>query len=98
MFERQRWDVIPGAESNEALATRVRGAIERIAAANAGRRVAVFAHGGTIGTVLALASGSEPFAFVGADNGSISEIVVSATRWVVRRYNETAHLRGPAPG
>jgi len=94
LFERQRWDVIPGAESNEALAARVRGAIERIAVAHAGRRVAVFAHGGTIGTVLALASGSEPFAFVGADNGSISEVVVSPGRWVVRRYNDVAHLAG----
>ena len=94
VFERQRWDAIPGAESNEAVAARVRGAIERIAAAHADRRVAVFAHGGTIGTVLALASGSEPFAFVGADNGSISEVVVGPERWVVRRYNDIAHLVG----
>ena len=29
--------------------------------------------------------------FVGADNGSITHLVVSADRWVVRRFNDTAH-------
>jgi 2,3-bisphosphoglycerate-dependent phosphoglycerate mutase len=97
MVERQRWDVIPGAEPNEVVAARVRGAVERIAAAHPARRVAVFTHGGIIGTVLALASGSAPFAFVGADNGSISEIVVAGGSWVIRRFNDTAHL-GAAEG
>jgi 2,3-bisphosphoglycerate-dependent phosphoglycerate mutase len=92
MFATQRWDAIPGAESNETFAARVRAGVERVAAAHVAKRVAVFAHGGTIGTVLALASGSAPFAFVGADNGSISEVVVTPTHWVVRRFNDTAHL------
>jgi probable phosphoglycerate mutase len=92
MFATQRWDAIPGAESNEAFAARVRSGIERIAAAHRDQRVAVFAHGGTIGTVLALASGSAPFAFVGADNGSISEVVVAAEHWAVRRFNDVSHL------
>jgi probable phosphoglycerate mutase len=92
MFDEQRWDVIPGAESNAAFRHRVHGAVERIAAAHPGRSVAVFAHGGTIGTILAIAAGSEPFAFVGADNASISQVVVGPGRWVVRRFNDTAHL------
>jgi probable phosphoglycerate mutase len=50
-----------------------------------------------IGQVLALASGSRPFAFVTADNGSISRIVVSGDRWIVRGFNDTAHLEAPAP-
>lgn len=45
--------------------------------------------------MLALASGSRPFAFLGADNGSISQVVVMGERWAVRRFNDTAHL-GPA--
>ncbi|HXX88675.1 MAG TPA: histidine phosphatase family protein [Acidimicrobiales bacterium] len=93
VFDEQRWDAIPGAETNEAFFSRVRAAVERVALANAGRRVAVFAHGGTIGAVLAMASGSQPFAFVGADNASISEVVVTPGRWFVRRYNDTAHVR-----
>jgi 2,3-bisphosphoglycerate-dependent phosphoglycerate mutase len=35
---------------------------------------------------------SRRFTFAGADNASISEIVVSAERNVLRRYNDTGHL------
>lgn len=94
MHGEQRWDVIPGAESAAAFAGRVRAAIERIAAAHPDQRVVVFSHGGTIGEVLAQASHSQPFAFSGADNASISQVVISKDRWSVRRFNDTAHL-GP---
>lgn len=102
MFEKQRWDVIPGAESSEALAARVRAAVERIAASHPDQRVAVFAHGGTIGEICAQATKSEPWAFVGSDNASITHVVVTANRWIVRRFNDTGHLDGslsirPAP-
>ncbi len=93
MWAEERWDVIPGAEPAERLQARVRGAIERLAAAHPDQRVAVFTHGGVIGQVLALAARSRPFAFIGADNGSISQIVVTADRWLVRRFNDTAHLQ-----
>lgn len=92
MYTQQRWDVIPGAERGEAFSARVRAGIERIAAAHADQRVAVFAHGGTIGEVLAQATASAPFAFSGADNGSVSQLVVTPERWIVRRFNDTAHL------
>ena len=36
----------------------------------------MFSHGAAIGEILAQATGSEPFAFLGADNASISKIVV----------------------
>ena len=64
----------------------------RIAAAHPDQRVAVFAHGGIIGQVLALATGSRPFALGGTDNASISHLVVAGDRWMLRRYNDTAHL------
>jgi 2,3-bisphosphoglycerate-dependent phosphoglycerate mutase len=92
LLAEERWDVIPGAEPNEELAARVRGAVDRMAAAHPGQRLAVFIHGGIIGTILALATGSRPFAFVNADNGSISELVVHGGRWTVRRFNDTSHL------
>jgi probable phosphoglycerate mutase len=95
LWTEQRWDVIPGAEPSDAFATRVREAIERIAVAHPDRRVAAFTHGGVIGQVLAQASGSKPFAFLGADNGSISHIVVTDQAWLVRRFNDTAHLEAP---
>ena len=89
-----RWDVIPGAEPGEQFAARVRAGIERIAAAHAGETVLVVSHGGTIGQALTLALGipERPLTLAWADNGSLSEIVVGADGWTVRRYNDTAHL------
>jgi probable phosphoglycerate mutase len=94
VFEQERWDVIPGAETSASLAARVRAAIDRLATGHAGNRVAIFTHGGVIGQALALASGSRPFAFLSADNGSISRLVVIEQRWIVRGFNDTAHLNG----
>ena len=57
------------------------------------QRVAVVAHGGVIGEIMRLAAGGgRGFAFVGADNGSISHLVLHGDRWVLRRFNDTAHL------
>jgi probable phosphoglycerate mutase len=70
----------------------VRGTIDRLATGHAGHRVAIFTHGGVIGQALALASGSRPFAFLSADNGSISRLLVIGQRWIVRGFNDTAHL------
>lgn len=92
LFSRQRWDVIPGAERDEDFAERVQRALQKIGDAHADGTVAIFTHAGTIGQALSLATGSEPFAFIGADNGSISELVVWGKRWFVRRFNDTAHL------
>jgi 2,3-bisphosphoglycerate-dependent phosphoglycerate mutase len=92
MAAEERWDVIPGAEPAAELAGRVRGAIERLAVAHSGQRVAAFTHGGVIGQALAQASGSRPFAFLGAENASISRLVVTGDRWIVRGFNDTAHL------
>ncbi|TMK86497.1 MAG: histidine phosphatase family protein [Actinobacteria bacterium] len=93
MFEEQRWDVVPGAESMESFGGRLRGVVDRIAAAHPDQRVAVFAHGGVIGEILRQTTDSRPFAFVGADNGSISHIVITDERWILRRFNDTSHLQ-----
>ena len=92
LVEEQRWDLIPGCEPIDGFATRVRAGIERIATAHPDQRVLVVVHGGVIGEVLAQASGSRSWAFIGADNASISHIVVTDRRWVVRRFNDTTHL------
>jgi 2,3-bisphosphoglycerate-dependent phosphoglycerate mutase len=98
MFEQvlreQRWDVVPGAESRQVFGGRLRRAIERIAATHPGGKVVVFGHGAAIGEVLAQASGSTPFAFINSDNTGISRMVVTPERWIVRGYNDTAHLAG----
>jgi probable phosphoglycerate mutase len=92
MIEEQRWGVIPGAEEDEMFAARVREAVTRIAAAHPDQRVVAFTHGGVIGELIRQASGARPFAFSAAENGSISQVVVAGDRWVVRRFNDTAHL------
>lgn len=92
IFAEQRWDIVPGAESLEALVGRLRGAVRRIAAAHPDGRVVVFSHGAAIGALLAEASQAAPLAFVAADNTSISRLVVTPERWLVRGFNETTHL------
>ncbi|MGN6795056.1 MAG: histidine phosphatase family protein [Streptosporangiaceae bacterium] len=96
MFAEERWDVIPGAESLISFDGRVRAAIGRIAAEHAGRRVAVFTHGGVIGQAIALATGSRPFAFNAADNASVSRVIITRSRWYIRTFNDIAHLDGRA--
>jgi probable phosphoglycerate mutase len=92
MATEQRWDVIPGAEPAKDFEDRVRAGIARIAEAHPNQRVAVVVHGGVIGMIMSIATGAGPFGFVGADNASISEIVVLGDRWIVRRFNDTGHL------
>jgi probable phosphoglycerate mutase len=92
MFAEQRWDVIPGAEPADGFARRVRGAVDRVAGAHPDQAVAVVTHGGVIGQILAEAAGIGGFTFTGSDNAAISHVVVAGDRWIIRRYNDTAHL------
>ena len=66
----------PNAEPADEFAARVRAGIERIAAAHADELVVAVVHGGVIGQVMNLASGTTGFRFNGADNASIHHIVV----------------------
>lgn len=92
MYAEQRWDVIPGAEPADEFAARVRRALTRIAASHPDETVVVVSHGGVIGQVLGDAVDARAFAFTGSDNGAISHVVVTPDRWIVRCYNDTAHL------
>jgi broad specificity phosphatase PhoE len=66
----------------------------RLATAHSGHRLAVFIHRGLIGQALPLASGSRPFAFLSADNGSISRLVITGQHWLIRGFDDTAQLDG----
>jgi 2,3-bisphosphoglycerate-dependent phosphoglycerate mutase len=88
----ERWDAIPGAESNESLTKRTVAVVERIHESHPDELVVVVVHGGVIGALLAHAATSRPFAFMGADNGSIHHLVITPQRWILRRYNDTGHL------
>lgn len=93
MVEEERWDAIPGAEPHDVFSARVRVAIERIVANHPDNRMTVFTHGGVIGEVFRqTVQAARNFAFVSADNGSISQLVVVSGRWVLRGFNDTSHL------
>ncbi|WP_424986700.1 histidine phosphatase family protein [Microbulbifer sp. S227A] len=91
-FERQEWGEIPGAETTAALHSRVRAGLLRIAAAHPDERVAVVVHAGVVGAAMAIASGSQPFAFNRVANGSISRIVIQDDRMIVQGFNDMSHL------
>ena len=94
----ERWDVIPGAETMASLARRVRAGIDAVvAAAGPDVRVAAVVHGGVIGELCRQATGSRPFAFVHAENGSLTRLVVlEGAGWLLRSFNDTSHLAAPA--
>ena len=93
MYLEQRWDVIPGGEPAHQFENRVRRGIQRIASAHPDELAVAVVHGGVIGQVMNIATGSTGFAFTGAANASISHIVVAAEdHWIVRCWNDTSHL------
>jgi probable phosphoglycerate mutase len=95
VFAQERWDVIPGAETAEGFEQRTRAGLDRILDGLVpGATVAAVVHGGVIGELCRQCSGSRPFAFVHADNGSFTRIAVlpDGRRWV-RSFNEGGHLR-----
>ena len=90
----ERWDLIPGAETMESLAARVKSGLEKaVAATGPGNVAVVFVHGGVIGEACRQATGSRPFAFVMNDNCSLTRLVRFADgRWLLRSFNDTSHL------
>lgn len=94
MQQEQRWDVIPGAESLQDLQLRVGRGLEQIAADHPDQLIVAVVHGGVIGHIIARATGAAAFAFNGADNGSISHIVMHAGNIIVRGFNDSSHLGG----
>jgi 2,3-bisphosphoglycerate-dependent phosphoglycerate mutase len=92
IWSEERWDVIPNAEKQEVFEQRVWDGFSRIVAAHADQRVVVVSHGGVIGELLHHITGARRFAFSGADNASVSEIVATPERVILRRYNDVAHL------
>lgn len=92
MQQQQEWGAIPGAETNAQLHTRVQRGLSEVVATHPDQIVMLVVHGGVIGSILAAATGSQPFAFLGADNASISHVVAHEGRMVLRRFNDTNHL------
>ena len=94
MAQEERWDVIPGAEPAEAFSERVQAGLRAVAATTGPDATAVaFVHAGVIAEACRQVTGSRPFAFVQAENGSITRLVAHGDgRWTLRSFNDTAHL------
>jgi probable phosphoglycerate mutase len=90
--ELQEWGEIPGAETTAQLQARVKAGLQRIASAHPDELVAVVVHGGVVSAALAIATGSPAFAFNGANNGSISRLVVHGDHMILRGFNDVSHL------
>jgi probable phosphoglycerate mutase len=94
VIAQERWDLIPGAETMEQLAERVRAGIDKVVEQTGRGKVAlVVAHGGVIGEACRQATNSRPFAFVHSDNCSLTRLVrFGDGRWLLRSFNDTSHL------
>jgi probable phosphoglycerate mutase len=94
IFEEERWDLIPGAESPADLEARVHAGITRVVGEVGPDGVAAaIVHGGIIGEVCRQATRSRPFAFIHADNGSLTRLVIlPGGRWLLRSFNDISHL------
>jgi 2,3-bisphosphoglycerate-dependent phosphoglycerate mutase len=80
IFVEERWDVVPGAESHDEFDERVWRGFQRIVTAHPDRHL------------LHRVTGARRFAFSTTENASISEIVATPDRILLRRYNDVAHL------
>ncbi|MFT7652934.1 MAG: putative phosphoglycerate mutase [Limisphaerales bacterium] len=92
MQAERRWDVIPGAESWTIFNERIMRGLRRIHENHPNQLVAAVVHGGVIAHIVEHAVGAEPFSFNGADNGSLTHIVMQGDQINVRRFNDAAHL------
>jgi 2,3-bisphosphoglycerate-dependent phosphoglycerate mutase len=92
----ERWDAIPGGEPMDSLAERVgRGLDAMLAAIGPGGTGVAFLHGGVIGEICRQVTHSRPFAFIHADNASITRLVAFASgHRLLRSFNDTGHLDG----
>lgn len=95
VFAAQRWDVIPNAEDMEGFAERVRRGMDHVATVAGPDATAVAVlHGGVIAEICRQATQSSAFAFLYAENASISRVMrLSSGRWALRSFNDTAHLQ-----
>ncbi|HEY4277422.1 MAG TPA: histidine phosphatase family protein [Conexibacter sp.] len=95
VFTTQRWDVIPGAEPMDGFSARVRRGIDHVTAGGGDGTVVAVVHGGVIAEACRQATGSDAFAFLYAENGSITRLVRGASgRWTLRGFNDVSHLSG----
>lgn len=96
IFDVERWDVIPNAERMEDFSARVGRGMERLVeAAGPDRTTLAVVHGGVIAEACRQVTDSRAFAFLYAENGSMTRLMrLPSGRWALIAFNDTAHLSG----
>jgi probable phosphoglycerate mutase len=95
IFSAERWDVIPNAEPMELFSGRVARGMELLVDSVGPDAIAVaVVHGGVIAEACRQVTGSQAFAFLYAENGSVTRIMrLPSRRWALISFNDTAHLQ-----
>jgi 2,3-bisphosphoglycerate-dependent phosphoglycerate mutase len=92
----QRWDVIPGGEDTEVFRARVAAGLTQIVEETGpGATAVAFLHGGVIAEICRIATDCRPLTFLLCENTSLTRLaLLGGERWLMRSYNDTAHLDG----
>jgi probable phosphoglycerate mutase len=95
VFATEAWSAIPNAETFEEFGPRITAGVEEMVRQVGPNKAAVAVlHGAVIGQLCRQATDSRAFAFVHADNGSLSRLIVNPDgRWLLRSFNDISHLR-----
>jgi probable phosphoglycerate mutase len=94
-----RWDVIPNAEDMDAFGVRVGRGMDQVAdAAGPDGAALAVVHAGVIAEACRQVTGSQAFAFLYAENGSLTRLLrLRSGRWTLRSFNDGAHLEAAVP-
>ena len=94
LFEECRWDVIPNAEDMDSFGERVQRGVAHVAETTGPDATGVaIIHAGVIAEACRQVTGSRAFAFLYAENGSLTRLLrLASGRWTLRSFNDTAHL------
>jgi 2,3-bisphosphoglycerate-dependent phosphoglycerate mutase len=94
VFTAERWDVIPNAEPMEDFSARVRRGMQLLVeAAGPDSTTLAIVHGGVISEACSQVTGASPFAFLYAENGSLTRLMyLPSGKWTLLAFNDTAHL------
>jgi probable phosphoglycerate mutase len=95
LFQAERWDVIPNAEPMEEFSARIGAGMDQLVdAGGPDATVLAIVHGGVIAEACRQVTGSRAFAFLYAENASITRVMrLPSRRWTLLGFNDTAHLR-----
>lgn len=88
--------VPPGGESMAQFHHRIIGTLERIAAENVGRKIAIVAHGGVLSALYRHANGmplNAPRSY-SLNNASINRFLYARKRWMIELWGDVSHLSG----